>query len=190
MLVSTLRKADCSQGPPSVARHSLGAAYVALLAMELTRQGMRNLTVITYGQPRVGDAAFAAAYARAVAASGSASWRLTHYADPVPHLPLEDMGFRHHPVEVHYDELNRHYHVCDGSGEDHACADGVAVPLLLTDHWTYLGINLDQFVACKVVEVGSVCGSRRRFVSDVLSNIPGGEGGEGGGPLRFQLVRG
>lgn len=141
------------QYPVLLTGHSLGAAYVALLAMELWRHGLTNVTVVTYGQPRVGNAAFASGYANATAASRSRSWRLTHFADPVPHLPLEAMAFRHVSTEVHYDELNREYAVCDGSGEDLHCADGVAVPLLITDHWSYLGINfLDEYTRCKLVE--------------------------------------
>lgn len=83
--------------------------------------------------------------------SGSKSWRLTHFADPVPHLPLQAMHFQHVDTEVHYDELNRNHRVCDGLGEDPTCADGVSVPLLLTDHWTYLGTNfIKEFVECQV----------------------------------------
>jgi hypothetical protein len=60
------------------------------------------------------------------------------------------MGFAHVGREVHYDELNTHFHVCDGSGEDRHGSDGVLVPLELPDHWTYLGTNfLLEFVECK-----------------------------------------
>ena len=144
------------QYPVRLTGHSLGAAYVALLAMELWRNGVTNLTVVTFGQPRVGNAVFASGYSNASAASRSTSWRLTHFADPVPHLPLEAMSFKHVPTEVHYNEANSRYAVCDGSGEDSHCADGVLAPLLLTDHWTYLGANfLDEFVRCKVVVEGN-----------------------------------
>ena len=131
--------------------HSLGAAYTTLLAMALLQQGERELTVVTFGSPRVGNAQFVTFYEELLHKSNSLNWRLTHFADPVPHLPLEAMHFRHASNEVHYDELNRHYRVCNGSGEDPACADGITVPLLLTDHWTYLGINfMKEFVGCKL----------------------------------------
>ena len=64
------------------------------------------------------------------------NYRITHNADPVPHLPPELFGFHHTATEVWYNELETHYHVCDGSGEDKAGADGVIFPLLITDHLT------------------------------------------------------
>ena len=130
--------------------HSLGGAYATLLAAELLL-AHRKLTMITYGQPRIGNAAFASTLDKRLAATGSTSWRLVHYADPVPHLPPEVLDFRHVSPEVHYDELNRHYQVCDGSGEDPQCADGIAVPLLITDPMTYFGISLvKSFLACNL----------------------------------------
>ena len=145
--------AEHPRAPIVLTGHSLGSAYVALLAMELWSVAPSlSLTLATFGQPRVGNAAFANAYAARLASqAGAWSWRLTHFADPVPHLPLEAMGFAHVQTEVHYGELNEKYTVCDGSGEDPHWADGVLVPLLLTDHWTYLGVNfLEEFVACKL----------------------------------------
>ena len=41
-----------------------------------------------YGEPRVGNAAFAAALSASVTA-----WRVTHNSDIVPHVPFEDLGY-------------------------------------------------------------------------------------------------
>ena len=49
----------------------------------------------TFGQPRVGNEAFAAAFAAAVS-----EFRLVHYADIVPHFPPQFLGYSHPPTEV------------------------------------------------------------------------------------------
>lgn len=54
-----------------------------------------ELTFYTYGQPRVGNAAYAQAFAGL-----SSEYRVVHYADIVPHLPPELLGFHHVPTEV------------------------------------------------------------------------------------------
>lgn len=48
-----------------------------------------------YGQPRVGNPAFANAFADSIG-----EYRVVHYADIVPHLPPELLGFQHVPTEV------------------------------------------------------------------------------------------
>ena len=40
------------------------------------------------------------------------SWRLTHWKDPVPHLPLEGMGFRHISTEVFYTQDSKNFTIC------------------------------------------------------------------------------
>lgn len=68
---------------------------------------------------------------------------MVHHVDPVPHLPLEDMGFKHMGTEVYYlGASNGTYQVCDSSGEDPTCSDGNLLDLNLMDHLDYLGVNL------------------------------------------------
>ena len=58
--------------------------------------------VYTYGGPRVGNSDFAAQFWRDFHADAQTVWRLTHNRDPIPHLPLELMGFRHVGHEVRH----------------------------------------------------------------------------------------
>ena len=87
-----------------VTGHSLGAALAALCAAELgasTHSMQDNIGgVYTYGQPRVGNKQFAHFYNT----GKHVSWRVTHWHDPVPHLPLEWQGFWHTATEVFYNE--------------------------------------------------------------------------------------
>lgn len=115
-----LNALDCGPEGVLVVGHSLGAAEAALAMWDLHRSGYHLATGYTFGQPRVGDAAFADAFK----AAGIKQWRVTHDRDPVVHLPPEAMEFYHTATEVYYPGLAAGGHtVCDGSGEDDNCAD-------------------------------------------------------------------
>ena len=135
-----------------LAGHSLGGALAYIAAVDLALNEGINATVsYTFGQPRVGNEAFAQAWGRLFAATNLTSYRVTHGADPVPHVPPRLFSFVHPPQEVYYDELNLGHKVCDDSGEDPTCADQWLLPLAVTDHVTYLGIDfVAQWLKCNL----------------------------------------
>jgi predicted lipase len=53
------------------------------------------VNMYTFGQPRVGNDAYETTYSQLVN-----EYRVVHYADIVPHLPPELLGFHHVPTEV------------------------------------------------------------------------------------------
>ncbi|EGD83379.1 hypothetical protein PTSG_03985 [Salpingoeca rosetta] len=127
--------------------HSLGSAISGLASLDLALEYGNNSKVAVemhnFGMPRVGDAAFASIFKRAV----PYSTRVVHRNDIVPHLPLQGMGFHHVATEV-WDQSPQTesppnaqtYKVCDGSGEDPTCSD--SVPILEwhpKDHDYYMG---------------------------------------------------
>lgn len=122
-------------------------------------------SVVTFGSPRVGNAAFRDAHYAAMAhpegdggqgggggggpgaGAGAAvpCWRVTHYRDMVPHLPQEALGYRHVATEVYYNEANTAYRVCDDAeAEDPQCSDRCAPTHCnsVDDHLDYLGVPL------------------------------------------------
>jgi predicted lipase len=126
-----------------VTGHSLGAAMAALLlANQSTFSWQRAVQtpVYTFGQPRVGNAAFAEWFSSAAFPAGS--WfRVVHHDDPVPHLPTPAMGFAHVATELWYAEGGTgagQSEVCDGTGEDLQCSAGTLLSGEITDHLTYL----------------------------------------------------
>eukprot|EP00475_Leptophrys_vorax_P006395 TRINITY_DN1395_c0_g1_i1.p1 TRINITY_DN1395_c0_g1~~TRINITY_DN1395_c0_g1_i1.p1 ORF type:complete len:311 (-),score=60.82 TRINITY_DN1395_c0_g1_i1:52-984(-) len=125
-----------------VTGHSLGGAMGAICAMDLAyNHNIDGVYVITFGSPRVGDAAFAEAFDNAF--SGRC-WRLTHQHDIVPHLPLKSMVFKHVATEVwFYSGLD--YQICNGSGEDPDCSNSDLLNLSIPDHLTYMGV---LYLAC------------------------------------------
>ena len=115
--------------------HSLGAAIAMLAAYELQYEFKIPVDgVYTYGQPRVGNEAFHDFYNDN---SPRVTWRLTHWRDPVPHVPLESMGFSHIGTEVWYNEDFSVGKVCDGSGEDSSCSDSLTFDTSVDDHLHY-----------------------------------------------------
>ena len=96
--------------PIHLVGHSLGGAVAALAALELRLSlGWTDITVTTFGEPRVGnkglanylDAAFGLKDGTAEDAEKLPYRRVTHVSDPVPLLPLTEWGFRSHAGEVY-----------------------------------------------------------------------------------------
>jgi triacylglycerol lipase len=88
-----------------IAGHSLGGALAELAAAQasfvchIPVQG-----VYTFGQPRCGDDAFAAAVH---AALGNRIFRFINDRDIVPRVPFFGMGFRHYGSEVFFDHAQK-----------------------------------------------------------------------------------
>ena len=121
-----------------VTGHSLGASLAVLAASELHySEGLEINGVYTFGQPRTGNGAFRDFFNN----GAHVSWRVVHHRDPVPHLPLESMGFAHIATEIWYNSSSdvALYRVCDGSGEDKSCSDS-EYGTDPNDHLDYLGI--------------------------------------------------
>jgi predicted chitinase len=84
----------------TVVGHSLGSALATLYAMENATNGkIHNPLLCTFASPRVGDAAFVAAFSTLPLTS----WRIVNAPDIVPKLPPEIAGFQHVAVEQDYD---------------------------------------------------------------------------------------
>lgn len=127
-----------------VTGHSLGAALAALCTLDLHLQNMtssfKTVWMYNYGQPRVGNPAYASFYQTVVS---GANFRVINKRDPVPHLPPQDIFgriYQHVPVEVWYHGNPAYYEICVG-GEDPNCSDGVRDwdPF---DHPTYMGVEM------------------------------------------------
>lgn len=119
-----------------VTGHSYGAAVGQLLAMELERKGI-NIKLYDYGQPRVGDAKYAAF----VNAKIPEYYRTTHNRDVVPHLPpIEGFGYLHSCREI-FEDANGLLTLCSGINcEDLKCANQYKLTQTNSDdHLYYLG---------------------------------------------------
>eukprot|EP00475_Leptophrys_vorax_P043488 TRINITY_DN838_c0_g1_i1.p1 TRINITY_DN838_c0_g1~~TRINITY_DN838_c0_g1_i1.p1 ORF type:complete len:215 (-),score=31.27 TRINITY_DN838_c0_g1_i1:117-761(-) len=125
--------------PVVVTGHSLGGALAAICAMDVHYNfDVRDVYLINFGSPRVGDYAFSSLFQNGLKGR---SWRVTHDHDIVPHVPIEAMDFHHIGTEVWYTSDNT-YEICNGSGEDPNCSNSNHINLSVADHMVYLGVDL------------------------------------------------
>ncbi|KAL2610731.1 hypothetical protein R1flu_029304 [Riccia fluitans] len=134
-----------------VTGHSMGGAMASLCALDLAANfGLKDLKVITFGQPRIGNSIFAAAYYALV----PNTVRMTHSHDIVPHLPpyytlLGEKTYHHFATEVWIFKIQvgrlqyEFEEICDSSGEDPDCSRSVTGNSI-TDHLQYLGVYLKR----------------------------------------------
>lgn len=132
--------------------HSMGGALAHLAALDLKfRYGIQEISVYTFGSPRVGDWRFANLFQQHVAIS----WRFTHNRDLVPSMPPRWLGFHHVGREVWLldmpgclsDRAQPLMVVCDGSGEDPLCHNGACLWGMctsLSDHLSYLDVSMSR----------------------------------------------
>eukprot|EP00003_Mantamonas_plastica_P024706 TRINITY_DN465_c0_g1_i1.p1 TRINITY_DN465_c0_g1~~TRINITY_DN465_c0_g1_i1.p1 ORF type:complete len:327 (+),score=53.90 TRINITY_DN465_c0_g1_i1:119-982(+) len=125
--------------------HSLGASLMGVCVLDLIEQGLLNqpASVITFGQPRLGNQGLADYWNR-MTYQFPVMQRVVNWKDLVPRLPPKDLptGWWHFQTEVWHDQGNDQYVVCDGSGEDPNCSDSVFGDSV-SDHLHYFGIYED-----------------------------------------------
>jgi hypothetical protein len=135
-----------------VTGHSLGAIMAVLASLDLTLEHDVKITsILTFGQPRGGDEAFSNFFS-----SHLSEFRVTHYTDPVPHLPPQTLAFQpffHHPTtEVYYGQLDSTgpYKVC-ADAEDKSCSNKNLVDVDLLMHLNYVGFDfISNYIGCKL----------------------------------------
>lgn len=124
-----------------VTGHSLGAALAQLSAMDITNAGIAT-AVYNFGQPRVGDSAYANFATPVVKV-----WRVTHNKDTVPHVPFTSMGF-YHTCQEEFENASGSLKTCTNTCEDPSCADQYPyAETNIDDHLVYLGLP----VSCDAV---------------------------------------
>ncbi|XP_028751640.1 lipase [Neltuma alba] len=143
-----------------VTGHSMGGAMASFCGLDLVvNQNAQDVQVMTFGQPRVGNAAFASYYSELV----PNTIRVTNGHDMVPHLPpyyyyFPRKTYHHFPREVWLHNIGlgslvyRIEKICDGSGEDPSCSRSVSGSSIL-DHLSYYGIQMGsgQPGTCRIV---------------------------------------
>ncbi|KAI5650685.1 hypothetical protein M9H77_36690 [Catharanthus roseus] len=132
-----------------VTGHSMGGAMAAFCGLDLTvNAGAKEVQVMTFGQPRIGNAAFVSYYSSLV----PNTIRVTHEHDIVPHLPpyyrfFPQKTYKHFPTEVWIHNIGYESlvypveQICDGSGEDPTCSRSVSGDSIY-DHLSYYGIQM------------------------------------------------
>ena len=120
--------------------HSLGGAMATLLAIDLQETMNRSCIMYNMGSPRVGNRDFGALFM-----NGSVNHRITHWSDPVPHLPPLLLDFYHIQDEIWYNEEWSEYVYCP-EAEDKRCSDSKKIATSVRDHRVYFNKSI---TACK-----------------------------------------
>ncbi len=124
--------------------HSMGSCVSALMAYHMYGMTNKNITLYTFGSPRLGNEAFSDDFP-------IESTRVTHANDMVVHVPQMFLGYKHISHEVWYDSLNNKQQECnDVIDEDLNCSNSCS-PLHCTsinDHLNYLNISLGSDGYC------------------------------------------
>ncbi|CAJ0951863.1 unnamed protein product, partial [Mesorhabditis belari] len=144
--------------------HSLGGSLASMTALHLVVNKLvepSRVRLVTFGEPRTGNVAFA----KAIENNIEFRYRIVKRNDFVTNIPgsLDPNGlmvtnavFDRQPLFyrflVHYDnnmEKNDGYKICEMS-DDHGCRN-LALAADFNDHITYFGIKHDEFLAqrCK-----------------------------------------
>lgn len=111
------------EGQLYITGHSLGAALSHLAMFSLQAAGYNIAKSYTFEAPRVGNTAFAQEFYHSFTRKFPV-YRITHWKDPVVHVPPQMLGFQHVDREVWYDKEGK-YTVCEKCTEDR-CPDACA----------------------------------------------------------------
>lgn len=132
-----------------VTGHSLGGSLASIMATHLVKTlteakvDAKNVMLITFGQPRTGNLAYANLVDRLLPGR---AFRVVANRDIVPNLPPLDknaptIGPWHHGTEIWYaaggffqDKVPCKYRECSATGEDTSCSRSLAVRLSVVDH--------------------------------------------------------
>ncbi|CAJ0930768.1 unnamed protein product, partial [Mesorhabditis belari] len=131
--------------------HSLGGALATLNVAYIVRSGLgydlKRIKLVTFGEPRVGDATFAdtlSKYAPYVL-------RITHYRDLIARRPCKSDGYQHHSTEIFFPQedmgVNNPYITCIGP-EDPTCSAGISSTLTnigIEDHTHYYDVDVSVY---------------------------------------------
>lgn len=131
-----------------VTGHSLGAALTQLAMFALDDAGFNIAKTYSFEAPRIGNKAFSEAFSSRFLRKFPV-FRITHYMDPVPHLPPEALGYIHVQKEVYYNRTGS-YKICENV-EDRSCAD---------KHWDILNLvafHSGDHCSSPLVPNGDIC---------------------------------
>jgi len=125
LVMSALKDVGCAPASLTdnvlyVTGHSLGAALTHLAMFSLDDAGYRIAKTYSFEAPRTGNRVFSDSFTQRFTRRFPV-FRVTHHMDPVPHLPLEAMGYTHVQTEVYYNKTGG-YKLCPQL-EDKSCAD-------------------------------------------------------------------
>lgn len=119
-----------------VTGYSLGSALATIAALDIHNLFGHVDQLYTYGEPRVGNEAFASY----ITSSLPERWRVIHYADIVPHVPPQlPIPYAHFAYEIWYDKGMKTFKQC--GAEEFRCSKS-----LLPTSWTTSDHDMNFYI--------------------------------------------
>jgi hypothetical protein len=170
--------------------HSLGgavaaaAAYMAADPYSFSHAGVhdslhevalktKSVQAITFGQPRIGNAAFSLLSTAAMhhLPGTSRLIRVVHHRDVVPHVPPRALEYFHGGVEMFYEDevmtFSSQARLCTSPASS-TCANNEALPVSVADHLTYYSLK----VSGQCSPYDGAGNSLRAAAMEVKSDLP------------------
>ncbi|KAF3040295.1 hypothetical protein E8E12_006502 [Didymella heteroderae] len=139
----------------SVTGHSLGGAVAPFAAAQLRNQGF-TVALYTFGSPRIGGSAISSY----ISNQAGGNYRVTHYNDPVPRLPLLMMGYVHISPEYYIGVKNK----VDVKASDFQIIQGSINIFKGNAAWLLTDVEAHRWYFTRMYDCGD--GNRRRGLED------------------------
>ncbi|KAK5966753.1 Triacylglycerol lipase [Trichostrongylus colubriformis] len=129
-----------------VTGHSLGGSLASLAASFMVGSHIAKpseVKLMTFGQPRTGDTRFSSTHNSQL----EYSFRVTHWRDIVPHIPMGPLGgYFHHRQEAFYkQDMNPDALTICEEAEAPECSDGLWFTASIEEHTHYFGRHVSQY---------------------------------------------
>jgi len=138
LTMAALKDVGCEPGGENkalyITGHSMGASLTHLAMFDLQDDGYDIKNSYSFEAPRVGNMAFSKAFSNRFPSRDVPVFRVTHYMDPVVHLPPTWIGYVHVETEVWFDDKGK-WRVCDGRENQTCGADQFSnTPNMMVNH--------------------------------------------------------
>lgn len=139
----------------SITGHSLGGAIAPFAAAQLRNEGLK-VALYTFGSPRIGGSAVSSY----ISNQAGGNYRVTHYNDPVPRVPLLTMGYVHVSPEYYIGTKNK----VDVKGSDFQVIQGSINLFKGNAAWLITDVEAHRWYFTRMYDCGD--GKRRRGLED------------------------
>ncbi|KAF3039095.1 hypothetical protein E8E11_001806 [Didymella keratinophila] len=140
----------------SVTGHSLGGAIAPFAAAQMRNEGLK-VALYTFGSPRIGGSATS----DYISNQPGGNYRVTHYNDPVPRVPLLTMGYVHISPEYYIASKNK----VDVKASDFQVLQGSVNLFKGNAAWLLTDVEAHRWYFTRMYDCGA--GKMRRGVEDL-----------------------
>jgi len=142
--------------------HSMGGAIASIALFDLYHNLTlyNNISLYTYGAPRVGNNL----YASTLNKYNINEFRIVNNKDIVPHILPKRIGYHHNKLEIWIHKINGtdNIKICDGllskgtQGEDKTCSNSLKFPHSIHDHLVYFNLTYIDIHMKNIINIKNI----------------------------------